>query len=652
MGNDSILASLQVLLGADITDYEAKMGKTWKAAQESLDKLKDFGEGMSLYVTAPIVAATTAIVIWTAEQETADAILSASLHNVTDGYRFATSGIHDYIMGLSEMSGFKDIPIEQAFTELVNITHSANTALGALPVAMDVAAGTGRDLSSVALAIGRAIDGSTTALARMGIQIQKNATPTQILAALTRGFGGDAAAMADTIQGKWNQMQVKFEEVAKTIGTALGPMIKQVEDWALALISYGQEAANWFKAQPTYIQELVVALVALVAAAGPVIVAITTVVGGFIALAAGVAALGGLAGIAATIGGIAAAFFTAAVPILAVVAAFFGAAYAGIFFRENIGKMADGVEGIFFTLAQSIGNWAAGFLRDLASLASAIPGWGDKIAGHINGVADSLQGFADKSGIAAQKAADDYEAAGGYMENTSRGIASTWDDIKNIIGLNTTEINASVDGMKPHFDGAAANLTANQLAWKKWAEGVKPTVQSLATSIIGDFASIASEMATSLAKGTFDAKAIMINFLTNMIGQIVQFQILSMLGFQTMSQAIAVAFANPVVAAVAIGGMIALVAGLEGQFGSLHLAKGGMSTGETLATIGDNPSGKEIVMPLDSPQTTNALAKAMPQGGGVGEQTIILQIGEETIAQAAVRGFPAVLRLSGVTNGS
>lgn len=54
-------------------------------------------------------------------------------------------------------------------------------------------------------------------------------------------------------------------------------------------------------------------------------------------------------------------------------------------------------------------------------------------------------------------------------------------------------------------------------------------------------------------------------------------------------------------------------------FGSLpeipRLATGGMTTGLTAAVLGDNQSGQELVLPLDSPRTIAALAQAMGKAG-------------------------------------
>lgn len=44
-----------------------------------------------------------------------------------------------------------------------------------------------------------------------------------------------------------------------------------------------------------------------------------------------------------------------------------------------------------------------------------------------------------------------------------------------------------------------------------------------------------------------------------------------------------------------------------------RLAEGGMTLGEGIFTLGDNPSGREVALPLDSPQTIAALSDALDQ---------------------------------------
>ena len=61
----------------------------------------------------------------------------------------------------------------------------------------------------------------------------------------------------------------------------------------------------------------------------------------------------------------------------------------------------------------------------------------------------------------------------------------------------------------------------------------------------------------------------------------------------------------------------------------LKLAKGGITNGPTLAMVGDNPGGREVVSPLDKLQgfVTNAVIEAMNlNGGGTGGSDIVLNI--------------------------
>jgi hypothetical protein len=53
-----------------------------------------------------------------------------------------------------------------------------------------------------------------------------------------------------------------------------------------------------------------------------------------------------------------------------------------------------------------------------------------------------------------------------------------------------------------------------------------------------------------------------------------------------------------------------------------RLATGGMTDGPMMAMVGDNPSGRELVMPMDSPSTVSLLGKAM-ENAGKGGKTVM-----------------------------
>jgi hypothetical protein len=71
-----------------------------------------------------------------------------------------------------------------------------------LQVAVDASAGTGKDLSSITLAMGKAAQGSTGGLEKLGVATKgahgEALTADQVFANMAKTFKGDAATAADT----------------------------------------------------------------------------------------------------------------------------------------------------------------------------------------------------------------------------------------------------------------------------------------------------------------------------------------------------------------------------------------------------------------------------------------------------------------------
>lgn len=79
------------------------------------------------------------------------------------------------------------------------------------------------------------------------------------------------------------------------------------------------------------------------------------------------------------------------------------------------------------------------------------------------------------------------------------------------------------------------------------------------------------------------------------------------------------------------------------------LAKGGITSGPTMALIGDNPGGKEVVSPLDGllDMITTAVSNTNNNSGG--DTTIIVKIGEDTITEKVVSNINRQNRINGKT---
>jgi hypothetical protein len=109
-------------------------------------------------------------------------------------------------------------------------TNSTSKAQELLALALDISTQTGKPLEGVANALGKAYDGNTAALGKLGVGLSsaelKAMSFTQVQSRLSDLFGGAAAANAQTFQGRMDRLKVAFDEGVETIGTKLLPIIE------------------------------------------------------------------------------------------------------------------------------------------------------------------------------------------------------------------------------------------------------------------------------------------------------------------------------------------------------------------------------------------------------------------------------------------
>ena len=141
------------------------------------------------------------------------------------GLGFQAPGINDFIAKMSEATGIMKENLIPAFETLARYTKNAGEAQTLLQLALDISKGTGKDLSAVSTALGKAYAGQTTALGRLGTGLSKATLASSNFATiqkdLTDLFAGTAATAADTYQGKIDKLKVGFHEMEVTIGQGL-----------------------------------------------------------------------------------------------------------------------------------------------------------------------------------------------------------------------------------------------------------------------------------------------------------------------------------------------------------------------------------------------------------------------------------------------
>jgi hypothetical protein len=175
--------------------------------------------------TALIVTGLTKAVNAAIEDEKSQALLAKQLENTTGASRTTIAATEELISQMQFATGVADDQLRPALGSLVRATNNLTTGQDLLNLALDVSAGTGRDLETVSLALGKAYNGNLGGLTKLGIALDPNIVKTKDFGAaqeeLTKQFGGAAAAAANTYEGQLKRLGTVFGELNETIGYAI-----------------------------------------------------------------------------------------------------------------------------------------------------------------------------------------------------------------------------------------------------------------------------------------------------------------------------------------------------------------------------------------------------------------------------------------------
>lgn len=227
---------IEIIVGTDYKDRdlaraERRIKSLRREAQKSAGPIAQLGAGFRKHLTpnlalAGAAAAAFAVKIGVdavkaaAAEEQAMIRLATALENA--GQAMATDRVETFIDGLARASGVSDDQLRPAMVTLVNATKDATQSQNLLALALDISAGSGRDLSSVTTALAKASLGQVTALRRLGVPLSEAAVKSKdlnvITAELQQTFRGQAAKAADTFQGRINRLSVAFGELQEALG--------------------------------------------------------------------------------------------------------------------------------------------------------------------------------------------------------------------------------------------------------------------------------------------------------------------------------------------------------------------------------------------------------------------------------------------------
>jgi phage-related protein len=231
--------ALTLKLIADIDDFNKNLNKGSTEVEGFGGKIEKFGKVAAAAFAAAAAAAAAyagklAIdgVKAAIEDEAAQVRLAAALENATGATRDQIAAVEEQISKTALATGVADDQLRPALQRLAVSTGDTTKAQELLNLALDVAQATGKPLETVANALGRAYDGNTTSLGKLGIGLSaaelKTMSFTDVQGRLSDLFGGAAAKNAETFQGRIARLQVAFDEAKETIGFALLPIIEKL----------------------------------------------------------------------------------------------------------------------------------------------------------------------------------------------------------------------------------------------------------------------------------------------------------------------------------------------------------------------------------------------------------------------------------------
>lgn len=224
-------------------------GKAKSEIQDTGSRLSRFASGVTK-VGLPIAALGAGVVKLgggllelakgASEDDAAQRTLARTLKNTTGATTAQVSAVEDYIEKTGVATGITDDQMRPALANLVRSTKDVGKATSLMGLAMDISAGTGKDLGAVSVALAKAQNGSVGGLAKLGIATKDAAGKTKSFAEiqkdLTKTFGGQAAEAANSTAGKYARFRLVMDELGETIGGGVLPVLGFLANIALTKV--------------------------------------------------------------------------------------------------------------------------------------------------------------------------------------------------------------------------------------------------------------------------------------------------------------------------------------------------------------------------------------------------------------------------------
>jgi hypothetical protein len=159
------------------------------------------------------------------QDATAQKLLANQLKNTTHANKEQIESAKKLIEKTSMQTGIAKDKLYPAYTILARGTKSISVANSLFQLSLDASAATGKDASKIALALAKAHNGNTTALARMFPELKKS---KDVMHDLNVEVAGAAAANVNPFDKFNNALELIKEKIGSTIMPALVNMVDYI----------------------------------------------------------------------------------------------------------------------------------------------------------------------------------------------------------------------------------------------------------------------------------------------------------------------------------------------------------------------------------------------------------------------------------------
>ena len=213
--------------------------KGFDSAKKEFQSLQGFGAKSGFLLQKAMLPAAGAVTALAgglgmaakaaAEDEKSANLLAQQLKRTLGANDEMTASMAAFVDKTQLATNVTDTELRPALSNLVRFTGNAKKAQDLLTLSVDASIATGKDLTAVSTAIGRAYDGNFTSLKKLGIPLDENIIKSKDFAAaqkaLTDQFGGAAAANMNTFEGRLKNVKIRFDEFVETIGYKVLPIV-------------------------------------------------------------------------------------------------------------------------------------------------------------------------------------------------------------------------------------------------------------------------------------------------------------------------------------------------------------------------------------------------------------------------------------------